>query len=65
MLTYALGRGLEYTDEHTVDVIVANLQTSGGKFSSLLRGVVESAPFQKQRMAAGPPDVTAEKGSEP
>lgn len=49
MLTYALGRGLDYGDEHTVDLIVERLQKSGGKFSDLLNGVIDSAPFQKQR----------------
>ena len=49
MLTYALGRGLEYTDEHTVDLIVERLQKNEGKFNELIHGVIESAPFQKQR----------------
>jgi hypothetical protein len=49
LLTYALGRGLEYYDEHTVDQIVAKLDRGDGKFSALLMAVVESAPFQKQR----------------
>lgn len=51
LLTYALGRGLEYYDEHTVDLIVAKLERGQGKFSALLMGIVESAPFQKQRRA--------------
>ncbi len=51
LLTYALGRGLEYYDEHTVDLIVDKLDRGQGKFSALLMGVVESAPFQKQRPA--------------
>ncbi|MBI3468072.1 MAG: DUF1585 domain-containing protein, partial [Planctomycetes bacterium] len=49
MLTYALGRGLDYHDEHTIDLIVDRLERSGGRFSSLIHGVIESAPFQKQR----------------
>jgi hypothetical protein len=51
LLTYAVGRGLEYYDEHTVDDIVAKLDRGEGKFSALLMGVVESVPFQKQRRA--------------
>ena len=51
LLTYALGRGLDYYDEHTVDQIVAQLERGNGKFSALLMGVIESAPFQKQRGA--------------
>ncbi|MCA9151827.1 MAG: DUF1585 domain-containing protein, partial [Planctomycetales bacterium] len=49
MLTYATGRGIEHTDEQTVDLIVDDLQASGGRFSSLLQGVINSAPFQRQR----------------
>jgi hypothetical protein len=49
LLTYALGRGLEYYDEHTVDQIVEKLDASGGKFSTVVTGVIESAPFQRQR----------------
>ena len=52
MLTYALGRGLEATDEHTVDLIVNRLSKNNGKFSALIMGVVESSPFQKQRNPA-------------
>lgn len=59
MLTYALGRGLEATDEHTVDLIVGRLQENGGKFSALMQGVIESAPFQKQRRTDVLTDVSS------
>jgi hypothetical protein len=49
MLTYALGRGLEFYDTHTIDQIVERLVASGGKPSELLLGIIESAPFQKRR----------------
>lgn len=49
LLTYAIGRGLEYYDEHTVDMIVERLDQDGGRFQSLITGIVESAPFQKRR----------------
>jgi len=49
MLTYALGRGLEYYDVETVDRIVNRLEQEHGRFSALLMGVIESAPFQKRR----------------
>lgn len=48
LLTYAIGRGLDYRDVQTVDEIVTKLEESGGAFSSLLTGVIESAPFQKR-----------------
>ena len=49
LLTYALGRGLEYYDVATVDAIVERLQKSGGRPSELLAGIVRSAPFQRTR----------------
>lgn len=49
MLIYALGRGLEYYDVETVDRIVERLSRENGRFSVLLSGVIESAPFQKRR----------------
>lgn len=52
LLTYALGRGLEYYDVQTVDQIVARVEQAGGRPSALLLGVVESAPFQKTRRPA-------------
>lgn len=52
VLTYALGRGLEYYDVETVDRIVERLEKENGRFSALLMGVVESTPFQKRRESA-------------
>lgn len=65
-LTYALGRGLDPSDVETVDRIVARLDRDGGKFSALLSGVIESAPFQRRRLAAGPgPNPSAAAPSNP
>jgi hypothetical protein len=49
LMTYALGRGLDYRDTDTLDRIVTELERSGGKMSSLVFGVIESVPFQKLR----------------
>jgi predicted mannosyl-3-phosphoglycerate phosphatase (HAD superfamily) len=49
LLTYALGRGMEYYDTPTIDRIVERLERDGGKMRSLIYGVVASAPFQKRR----------------
>jgi len=49
MLTYALGRGLEYYDRPTVDKMVEDLKKNDFKFSTLIYGVVHSTPFQMQR----------------
>jgi hypothetical protein len=48
MLTYALGRGLEYYDRPAADKMVKELKNNP-KFSSLVLDVVNSMPFQLQR----------------
>ncbi|HRE83909.1 MAG TPA: DUF1592 domain-containing protein [Opitutaceae bacterium] len=58
-LMYALGRGLDYRDVETVDQIVTALEANGGKFSELLYGIIESAPFQKMRREAASPSPIA------
>lgn len=50
LLTYALGRGVEYHDVYAVDEIVKRLEIGNGRPSALLMGVIESAPFQKRRV---------------
>jgi hypothetical protein len=49
LMTYALGRGVEYYDTAAIDKIVEDLAADNGRFSTLLYGVIESAPFQKRR----------------
>ena len=47
LLTYALGRGLEYYDEPTVRAIVREAGRQDYRFTSgLIMGVVKSTPFQ-------------------
>jgi hypothetical protein len=52
LLTYAVGRGLEYYDTETVDKIVNDLEQNDGRFSVLLNDIITSAPFEKQRNRA-------------
>ena len=59
MLTYALGRGLDYYDVETVDQIVSRIEKSNGRASALLSGIVESAPFQKSRQQSSRPTKLA------
>ncbi len=61
MLTYALGRGLEYYDRAATDQIVHTLETKDDKFSTLVMAVVDSVPFQMRRAnpAATPDKVAA------
>lgn len=49
MLTYALGRGLEYYDKPTVDKISAALERDGFKFSTLAVEIAASDPFRLRR----------------
>jgi hypothetical protein len=46
MLTYALGRGVEDYDMPTVRTIVSDSAKQNYRFSSLVMGIVNSAPFQ-------------------
>ena len=46
MLTYAVGRGLEYYDMPAVRTIVRDARTSRYRFSSIVLGVARSVPFQ-------------------
>jgi hypothetical protein len=49
LLTYAVGRGLDYRDVETVDQIVAQVEAADGRAQSLITGVIESAPFQRMQ----------------
>jgi len=46
LLTYGLGRPLSYQDMPTVRIIVRRAAADRNRFSSLILGVIESAPFQ-------------------
>jgi hypothetical protein len=49
LLTYALGRGLEYYDRPTVETIVQSLENGGYRFTTLVLGIANSNPFQLRR----------------
>ena len=72
MLTYALGRGLEYYDRPTVEKIAKNVESGGAKFSALVLEIVKSAPFQlrrgegdHRRFAAETPEVKKPAAPQP
>ncbi|HXE06232.1 MAG TPA: DUF1592 domain-containing protein [Bryobacteraceae bacterium] len=46
LMTFALGRGLEYYDEPASRKIVRDAGKDGYRFSSLILGIVRSVPFQ-------------------
>jgi cytochrome c551/c552 len=49
LLIYALGRPVNYHDMPTVRAIVRRAAANDNRFSSLMLGVIESAPFQMRR----------------
>jgi hypothetical protein len=50
LLTYAMGRSVEYYDMPTVRQIVRDAARDNYRFSSLVMGVVRSAPFQMRKV---------------
>ena len=49
LLTFALGRGVEYYDGPAVRKILREARPDGYRFSSLILGIVKSVPFQMRR----------------
>ena len=49
LLTYALGRGVEYYDAPAVRKVVRESREKDYRFSSLVLGIVNSTPFQMRR----------------
>lgn len=49
LFTFALGRGVEFFDAPTIDGIVEQARTDGGRLIDILYGVIESPAFQKRR----------------
>ncbi len=52
LLTFALGRGVEYYDAPAVRKIVRDTAKDGYRFSSIILGIVKSVPFQMRRSAS-------------
>ena len=49
LLIYALGRGLDHTDAPAIRAITRAAAADDYRLSSLILGIVESAPFQMRR----------------
>jgi hypothetical protein len=60
LLTFGLGRGLDYYDGPAVDKITASALQADSRFSALVMGVVQSEPFRLRRGTS-----QVEGGSEP
>jgi hypothetical protein len=64
MLTYSLGRGLEYYDMPAVREIVREMSKNDYHFSALIDGIVKSAPFQMRvKKGEAQPESVARAGS--
>jgi len=66
LLTYALGRGVEYSDAPTVRQIDRELAQNDYKWSALVLGIAKSSPFQMRRTppadaAPAPPTAIAQR----
>ena len=46
LLTFALGRGIEFYDAPAIRKIVRDVEFEGYRFSSVILGIVNSVPFQ-------------------
>jgi hypothetical protein len=51
LMTYALGRSVEYYDMPAVRQIVRDTARDRYRFSSIVLGIVKSAPFQMRKAA--------------
>jgi len=59
IMTYALGRGLDYHDMPAVRKVVDDAAANGFRFSSIVSGVVNSPPFQMRTKRAPAAEGTA------
>ncbi|MBV8845076.1 MAG: DUF1585 domain-containing protein, partial [Bryobacterales bacterium] len=53
MMTYALGRGVEYYDMPAVRKVVRDASVQNFRFSSLVLGIVNSTPFEMKMSGPG------------
>jgi hypothetical protein len=58
LLTYAIGRGVEYYDMPAVRKIMQTSSPSNYQWSALIRAIITSLPFQMNRSAEPAPAAT-------
>ena len=56
MLTYALGRQLEYYDEQTIRTIVKETTENDYRFQTLIKSIINSQPFLYRQLPGDSPD---------
>jgi mono/diheme cytochrome c family protein len=49
LMTYAIGRGIEFYDEPSIRQIVRDAQSHEYRWSSIILGIVKSAPFEMRK----------------
>ncbi|MEI7688521.1 MAG: DUF1592 domain-containing protein, partial [Planctomycetota bacterium] len=49
LLTYAIGRSVEYYDKRSVDSILVSLEKNDYRIAALIAGIVQSEPFRLRR----------------
>ena len=52
LMTYALGRSVEYYDMPAVRAIVRDAARDNYRFSSIVMGIVRSTPFQMRKASS-------------
>jgi hypothetical protein len=65
LLTYALGRTIDYRDMPAVRRIVRDAKRDGYRFSAIVLGIIESDAFRTRRMPELPPSMTARAAVQP
>ena len=65
LLTFALGRGVEYYDAPAIRKIVTDAEKDDYRFSSLILGIVKSVPFQMRRAEMQDAPVAAKDSKRP
>jgi hypothetical protein len=64
LLTYAIGRGLEFYDMPAVREIVRGSTPADYHWSSLILGIVDSVPFRMRALPGAVPSATEQKRSQ-
>jgi hypothetical protein len=59
LLTYALGRGVDYRDMPLVRSIARDAEKNNDRFSALVMGIVKSRPFQMNTKGESAPAPTS------
>lgn len=54
LMTYALGRSLDFFDDRPIQKIVTDAAHDENRFHSLIKGIIKSDPFLFQRGTSGP-----------